>query len=92
MLLTFILLSTIHVSSATNDTTLTDETDLSNTEVQKNIVYKKETTVDLSGSTVEAENQLPPAFFLSKMQTPKAQGLLSDRLRFSLRNYNDLGF
>lgn len=61
-------------------------------ETEKDIVYKKETTVDLSGATVEGENQMPPAFFLSKMQTPKAEGLLAERLRFSLRNYNDLGF
>jgi hypothetical protein len=61
-------------------------------DVKKDIIYKKETTVDLSGSMVEAENQVPPAFFLSKMQTPKAKGLLSERLQFSLRNYNDLGF
>ncbi len=63
-----------------------------NTDVEKSVVYQKETTVDLTGSVVEAENQLPPAFFLSKMQTPKAQGLLAERLKFSLRNYNDLGF
>ena len=61
-------------------------------EVEKKIVYQKETVVDLSGSVVEGENQLPPAFFLSKMQTPKPQGALAERLRFSLRNYNDLGF
>jgi hypothetical protein len=60
--------------------------------VKKEIVYKKETNVDLTGSIVEGENQLPPAFFLEKMQTPKAQGLLAERLRFSLRNYNDMGF
>ena len=61
-------------------------------EVQKQIVYQKETNVDLSGSNVEGENQVPPAFFLSKNLTAKAKGLLEERLRFSLRNYNDLGF
>ncbi len=66
--------------------------DSKDVEVQKEVVYQKETTVDLSGSNVEGENQLPPAFFLSRMQTPKAEGLLAERLRFSLRNYNDLGF
>lgn len=60
--------------------------------VKKDIIYKKETVIDLSGSVVEGEHQLPPAFFLEKMNTPRAQGFLAERLKFSLRNYNDLGF
>lgn len=61
-------------------------------EVQKEIVYKKETSVDLSGADVEGENQLPPAFFLMKNETPGAKSLLAERLRFGLRDYNQLGF
>lgn len=58
----------------------------------KEVIYQKETTIDLSGSSVQVENQAPSAFLLSKMQTPKAEGLLAERLNFTLRNYNDLGF
>jgi hypothetical protein len=60
--------------------------------VEKEIIYKKETTVDLSGSTVDGETQTPPAFFVTKMQTPKAKSLLEERLRFNLRHYNEMGF
>ncbi len=60
--------------------------------VEKQIIYQKETVVDLTGTAVEAERQSPPAFFLSKSQTPDARGLLNDRLRFSFRDYNLLGF
>jgi len=61
-------------------------------EVQKEIRYQKETTVDLSGAEVQGESQFPPAFFLTKMQTPKAGSLLAERLRFGLKDYNRLGF
>ena len=60
--------------------------------VEKEIVYQKETVVDLSGSTVEGQKQAPPAFFLSKTQAPEVKGLLSERLHFSFRDYNLLGF
>jgi hypothetical protein len=60
--------------------------------VEKNIIYQKETTVDLSGSNVEGENQLPPAFFLMKNNTPNAESLLAQRLKFGLKNYNQAGF
>lgn len=60
--------------------------------VQKEIVYQKETTIDFSGSKVEGENQVPPAFFVTKMQTPNGESLLSERLKFGLKNYNELGF
>jgi len=60
--------------------------------IEKKIIYKKETTVDLSGTTVEGENQLPPAFFVTKMQTPGARSLLEERLKFGLRDYNHMGF
>lgn len=68
------------------------ESPVVDTQVEKQIIYQKETVVDLSGSTVEADTQSPPAFFLSKMQTPNARGLLEERLKFSLRDYNQLGF
>lgn len=60
--------------------------------VEKKIIYQKEQVVDLSGTTVEGENQLPPAFFVTKMQTPGAKSLLEERLKFGLRDYNQLGF
>ena len=60
--------------------------------VEKEIIYQKETVVDLSGSKVEGEKQAPPAFFLSKTQAPEVKGLLSERLQFSFRDYNLLGF
>jgi len=60
--------------------------------VEKEVVYQKETTVDLEGSKVQGENQLPPAFFVTKMATPKAESLLAQRLKFKLKNYNELGF
>ncbi len=62
-------------------------------EVQKEIRYQKETMVDLSGSNVEGENSAPPAFFVTKMQTPNAASLLAERLKLiDLRRFNDLGF
>lgn len=70
-------------------TTVVEENGVS---VEKKIIYKKETTVDLTGTTVEGENQLPPAFFVTKMQTPNARSLLEERLRFGLRDYNHMGF
>lgn len=60
--------------------------------IEKSVVYEKESTVDLTGSNVNGSHQLPSAFFLSRLDTPKAKGLLPERLNFSLRNYNDLGF
>ena len=60
--------------------------------VEKEIRYQKETTVDLTGSDVSGESKLPPAFFVNKMQTPNAESLLSERLKFPLRNYNRTGF
>jgi|GEM_PF-3896260 len=60
--------------------------------VEKKIVYQKETTVDLEGAQVKGKNQLPPAFFVTKMNTPKGVSLLAQRLNFKLRHYNDLGF
>jgi len=62
------------------------------TTIEKKIIYQKEQVVDLTGTTVEGENQLPPAFFVTKMQTPGAKSLLEERLRFGLRDYNQLGF
>ncbi len=60
--------------------------------IEKQIVYQKEQTVDLTGTTVEGENQLPPAFFVTKMDTAKAKSLLQERLDFKLRDYNYMGF
>lgn len=61
--------------------------------VEKQIVYEKNQVVDLSGSTVEGENQAPPAFFVTKMQTPNAKSLLQERLSgIRLRDYNLMGF
>lgn len=59
---------------------------------EKKVIYKKETTIDLSGSEVEGENQTPPAFFVMKMNTANASSLLEERLNFKLRDYNDLAF
>lgn len=61
-------------------------------QVQKQVIYQKETSIDFSGSSVEGENQLPPAFFVTKMQTPNGESLLAERLKFGLKNYNELGF
>lgn len=63
-----------------------------NVKVEKKIIYQKETTVDLEGSEVQGENQVPPAFFVTKMNTPKGESLLAKRLKFKLKNYNELGF
>jgi hypothetical protein len=63
-----------------------------NVEVQKEIIYQKETNVDLSGSDIKGERDLPPAFFLTKMQTPKADSLLQERLKFRLKDFNRAGF
>jgi hypothetical protein len=60
--------------------------------VEKQVIYQQETTIDLSGSRVEGENQLPPTFFVMKMKAPKAESLLEERLQFGLRDYNELGF
>ncbi len=60
--------------------------------IEKQIVYQKEQTIDLSGSKVDGDNQTPPAFFLTKMQTPNARSLLEERLHFKLRDYNLMGF
>lgn len=60
--------------------------------VEKQIIYQKEQTVDLTGSKVDGDNQTPPAFFLTKMQTPNARSLLEERLHFKLRDYNLMGF
>lgn len=63
-----------------------------NVEVEKHVIYEKETTIDLSGSTVEGENQLPSTFFVMKMKAPKADSLLEERLQFGMKDYNELGF
>lgn len=60
--------------------------------VEKQVIYQKETTIDLSGSEVKGESQMPPAFFVQKMNTPKGDSLLSQRLKFKIKNVNQLGF
>lgn len=60
--------------------------------VQKEVVYQTETSIDFTGSKLEGESQLPPAFFVMKMQTPNGESLLAERLKFGLKNYNELGF
>lgn len=61
--------------------------------VEKEVVYQKNQVVDLSGSHVEGENQNPPAFFVTKMQTPNAKSLLQERLdAVKLRDFNLMGF
>jgi len=61
-------------------------------EVERQIIYQKETSIDLTGSKVEGETQVPPTFFVMKMNTQKGQSLLEERLQFGLRDYNELGF
>jgi len=61
-------------------------------EVEKQIVYKKDTLVDLSGSQVVGTKQLPPAFFVTQLKAPPADSLLTNRLKFSLKKYNEMGF
>lgn len=64
-----------------------------NVKVEKKVIYKKETTVDLSGSEVKANSKLPPAFFVSKMNTPKGASLLQERLHnMKADKVNLLGF
>lgn len=60
--------------------------------VEKKIIYQKETSLDFEEAQVEGENQLPPAFFVTKMNTPKGASLLEERLRFKMRDFNELGF
>jgi hypothetical protein len=60
--------------------------------IEKKIIYQKETSLDFGDAEVRGENQLPPAFFVTKMNTPKAASLLEERLKFKMRNYNELGF
>jgi hypothetical protein len=60
--------------------------------VEKKVIYQKEQVVDLSGSEVSGDSQLPPAFFVTKAQTPGAKSLLEERLNFKLRTYNRMGF
>lgn len=69
----------------------TDPTVTETQEIDKKIIYKKETTVDLSGSTVDGDSQQPPAFFVTKMQTPNAKSLLEEQLKFKIRDYNFMG-
>lgn len=65
----------------------------SNVKVEKEVIYKKETTVDLNGSEVKADSKLPPAFFVSKMNTPKGASLLEERLHnMKADKVNLLGF
>ena len=62
------------------------------TSVEKEIVYKKETFVDLSGSSVDGEQVAPPAFFVTKTDGPNARKLLEERLNFKLEKFNQFGF
>jgi hypothetical protein len=71
---------------------LSDTSDQPNVTVEKQIVYRKEETVDLSGSDVKGQKQLPPAFFVTKEKTPGSESLLARRLRFSLNHFNETGF
>lgn len=63
-----------------------------NVKVEKKVIYQSETTIDLEGSKVTGENQLPPAFFVMNMKSPNGESLLRERLKFGLRDYNELGF
>jgi hypothetical protein len=66
--------------------------DSSGVTVEKKIIYQKETSLNFEEARVEGENQLPPAFFVTKMNTPKGASLLEERLRFKMRDFNELGF
>ncbi len=66
--------------------------DASPAPVDKEIVYKKETFVDLSGSSVDGEKVAPPAFFVTKTDGPEARRLLEERLNFKLERFNRFGF
>ena len=85
------LLALLSLESPEAAPELTDDTQAVTTIVEKKVIYKKETTVDLTGSNVSGEGQLPPAFFVTKMQTPRARSLLEEKLRFKVRNYNLMG-
>lgn len=64
-----------------------------NVKIEKEVIYQKNQVVDLTGSTVEGENQTPPAFFVTKIQTPNAKSLLQERLNgIQLRDFNLMGF
>lgn len=76
-----LLLSIMIIAQASNEIT-----------VEKKVIYQKETSLDFSDAEVIGENQLPPAFFVTKMNTPKAASLLEERLRFKMKNFNELGF
>lgn len=75
------LLSIMIIAQASNEIT-----------VEKKVIYQKETSLDFSDAEVIGENQLPPAFFVTKMNTPKGASLLEERLRFKMKNFNELGF
>jgi len=66
--------------------------DASAGDANKEIVYKKETFVDLGGSSVDGEQIAPPAFFVTKTDGPAARKLLEERLNFKLEKYNQFGF
>lgn len=60
--------------------------------VEKKVVYQKQTDLDFSGSKVVGEKQIPPTFFVTKMKTPNGESLLAERLKFKMKDYNELGF
>lgn len=60
--------------------------------VEKVIVYKKETTVNLEGVSVDGDLKLPPAFFIAEQETQTPASLLEERLQEPLRNQGRMFF
>ena len=60
--------------------------------VEKIIVYQKETTVDLEGSSVTGELNLPPLYSISKTDSLIPESLVKRKLRFRLREHSKLNY
>lgn len=61
-------------------------------DVEKQVIYQKKTNLDFTGSKVVGEKQIPPTFFVTKMKTPNGESLLAERLKFKMKDFNELGF
>lgn len=92
ILMTISLLIQIGEAPAISTTETSTASPEVSTSIEKEVVYQKITNIDLNGAKVEGEKSLPQEFFLYNVKAPRIKNFLEDRLKFSLRDFNNLGY
>lgn len=60
--------------------------------IEHQVVYQKETTMELKGANVEGDLKLPSSFPMAQNEDAKAASFLNERTQFKLGDSNPLGY